>query len=267
MAQVGDFFLVNKQVAVAGDAPLVAAQHFQAGEQFAHKGPQQGRQQNEAFRMAGQLGRHLDQARQGARRLHHGNRGLPAEGVGARQRHNEIQALVVDAGKRMRRVQTDGGQQRHHIAVEHLARPLLLLGVPFGSVMQGDALCLHGGQNVVVKQVVLPRHQGVHGVLDVFEGLIRCHAVGAHQVGRLKLLLFQAGNPDFEEFIQIGTDDTHVPQPLQQRRRRIFRHRQHALVEFKQRQFTIHEQRLARRACGHTGFHTLGGAWSFTAKK
>ncbi|KAG0735681.1 hypothetical protein G6F24_018629 [Rhizopus arrhizus] len=96
----------------------------------------------------------------------------------------------------------------------------------------------------------------MHRLLDIFERLVRRHAVRADHIGRLALLLFQARDPDLEELVQIGTDDAHVPQAFQQRRLGIFRHRQHTVVEFEQRQLAIHEQGLARRACGHTGFHT-----------
>ncbi|MCY1529879.1 hypothetical protein D9M68_650480 [compost metagenome] len=227
---------------------MIAAQHFQAGEQFAHEGAQQRRQQDVAFRVAGQLLWHLDQARQGPRRLHHGDGRLAAERIRPRQRHDEIQAFVVHARKRVRRIQPDGGQQRHHIAVEHIARPFLLLRIPFGRVMQGDALRVHGGQDLVVEQVVLAADQLMHRLLDVLKRLVRRHAVRPHQVRRLPLLLLQAGNPDLEEFIQVGTDDTHIAQPLEQGRLRILRHRQHAFVEFQQRQLAVHEQGLGGRA-------------------
>ena len=206
--------------------------------------------------MAGQLGRHLDQARQRARRLHHGDRRLAAEGVGAGQRHDEIQALVVDARKRVRRIQSDGGQERHHVADEDLVRPFLLLRVPFRGMVQGDALGLHGRQDLVVEQRVLPRHQLMDGALHVVEGLIRGHAVRANQVGRLALLLLEAGNPDLEELVQVGAEDAHVAQTLQQGSRGTFRHRQHAFVEFEQRQLSIQQPGLCGRACGHTRFHT-----------
>ena len=91
----------------------------------------------------------------------------------------------------MRRIQSDGGQERHHVADEDLVRPFLLLRVPFRGMVQGDALGLHGRQNLVVEQRVLPRHQFMDGALHVVEGLIRGHAVRANQVGRLALLLLR----------------------------------------------------------------------------
>ncbi|MNT90983.1 hypothetical protein D3C72_2320110 [compost metagenome] len=94
--------------------------------------------------------------------------------------------------------------------MEHITRPLLLLRVPFGRVVQRDALRVHGRQNLVIEQVVLPSHQFVHRLLDAFERLVRRLAIGPDQVGRLALLLFQAGYPDLEEFVQIGTDNAHI---------------------------------------------------------
>ena len=68
--QVVDFFLLDEQVAVARDPELIAAAHVHAGEQLRHEGLDDGAQENEvaAAEFVGQS----DQARQGARRLHHG---------------------------------------------------------------------------------------------------------------------------------------------------------------------------------------------------
>ena len=63
-------------------------------------------------------------------------------------------------------------------------------------------------------------------------------------------LFLQAGNPDFEKFIQVAADDAEVFQPLQQGHRGVFRLRQHAAVELEQTELAI-EEILSREGFCH----------------
>ena len=59
--QVLDFFIVDKQIAIAGHAELIAAAHSHAGKQQVHKGFDYRRQQHKA---TAELCRHRRNARQ-----------------------------------------------------------------------------------------------------------------------------------------------------------------------------------------------------------
>ena len=139
-AQVLDLFLVHVQVAVAGDAELIAAQHLHAGEQLAYVRVDDGGQEHETMVAAGDLARQLDHARQHARRLHQRDPGLAAEGVLAGQLHREVQALVEDARERVRRVEPDRREHRHQLAEEIVLDPVALRTVPLAATQKANAL-------------------------------------------------------------------------------------------------------------------------------
>src|SRR3546814_7423456 len=75
---------------------LINAFDFQPNEKLAHECTDQRSQQYIAMWDAGNFGRHFDDARQGARRLYDGNGCAAAERILARERHYEIQTLVID---------------------------------------------------------------------------------------------------------------------------------------------------------------------------
>ena len=82
-AQVVDFFLVDEQVAVAGDAELVAADHLDAGEQLCTKACTMVDSSTKSRLRA--LVRQRHDARQRARRLHDGQLAVAAERILARR--------------------------------------------------------------------------------------------------------------------------------------------------------------------------------------
>ena len=155
-AQVLHFFLVHEQVAVARHAELVTAQHFHAREQFADMRVQDGRQEHETVRTAGDFGRQQDGARQHARRLHDGLGRIAPERILALQFDGEIQALVEHARERMRGVEPDGRQHRHHFAQEEILDPGFLRFVPLGAAQELDALLGQRRDEFVVEKLVLP---------------------------------------------------------------------------------------------------------------
>ena len=126
--QVVDFLLLDEQVAVAGDAKLIAAAHAHAGEQLRYEGLDDGAQKNEvaAAEFIGQP----DQARQGTRRLHHGEATVATEAVLALDDDREIQALVEYFRKGPRRIERQRTQHRLDLAAEILRDPGGLRGGP-----------------------------------------------------------------------------------------------------------------------------------------
>ena len=125
LAQVLDFFLVDPQVAVAGDPELRIGDHVAPGEQcrrYAHESPTTAGRSDvppSSDRCVGQL----DDARQHARRLDDGDRRAAPERVLAGQRDDEIEALVDHLRKRVRRVEADRRQQRAYLLIEIMLDP------------------------------------------------------------------------------------------------------------------------------------------------
>src|SRR5258708_37741188 len=81
----------------------------------------------------------------------------------------EVQALVEDAWERMRRVQADGSQQRHHLAEEILADPFLLRRRPRAAAQEADLLLRERRQDLLVQQPVLPLADAPRARCDLSE--------------------------------------------------------------------------------------------------
>ena len=96
--QIIDFFLLDEQVAVARDPELITAAHVHPGEQLGDEGLDDGAQEHEVA--AAELVGQPDEARQGTRRLHHGETAVAAESVLAFDHDREVQALVENFRER-----------------------------------------------------------------------------------------------------------------------------------------------------------------------
>ena len=215
--QVVDFFLFDEQIAVARDAELVAAAHVHAGEQLRDEGLDDGAQEHEVA--AAELVGQLDQARQGTRRLHHREAAVAAESILALDHDREIQALVEYFRKRARRVQSQGAEHGLDLVPEIVGQPRGLgLGPHFGGD-EHDAVLREFGHEHIVQQLILLIDQA-HGTsanrLQLF-GHRQSVRAALHCAGLQQL--FQAGDPDLEEFVQVRTRDAEESDPLEQRNR------------------------------------------------
>ncbi len=155
LAQVLDLFLVHEQLAVAGHAELVAAAHRHATEQLADVGMQDGRKENKAMLASGNVRWQCDNPRQRSWRLHDCIAGVAPERILALELNGEVQALVKNPWKRMRRVQPDRCQDWHQFGEEEFPDPLRLRRVPRGPPQEADLLLGHGRNQHVIEQAVL----------------------------------------------------------------------------------------------------------------
>src|SRR4249919_1862833 len=98
---VVDFFLVDHQFGIAGNAELVGAFDLHAGEKLIDEGRQHRGQEDEIMRSARNLLGQLDDARQRPRRTH--DREMPgaAERIAALEHDDDVQRLVEDLRKRV----------------------------------------------------------------------------------------------------------------------------------------------------------------------
>ena len=139
LAQVLDFFLVDPQVGVAGDAELRIVDHLAAGEQLVQMGVHDRRQQHEAHCPRPAISGGIAITR-GTRRgaltmatlVSRPKASLPGE------LDDEVQALVDDLRKRVRRVEADRRQQRPDLALEVVGDPGALRRVAVGVAQHAD---------------------------------------------------------------------------------------------------------------------------------
>ena len=233
LAQVAHFLFVDGQIRVARHAELREAGHLPARKQVLQVRAYGRCEQHECRPAAGQRVRHGNHARQHARHLQDGGGGRTAERVLALQLQDEVQRLVEDLRKRMRRVEPDRRQQRTHFALDVVAYPLPLLGRALRVVDDDDAALLERRHDDFVEQPVLPAHEAMrprqYAAIDArrWPGPFRPDIFG------------QVGQPHLEELVQVGRDDADVAQSLGQGNVLARGHGEHALVEREQRQLAI----------------------------
>ncbi len=235
--QIVDFFLLDEQIAVARDPELVAAAHAHAGEQLRDEGLDDGAEEHEVA--AAQFVRQPDQARQRARRLHHGEAAVAAEAVLAFDHDGEIQALVEYLRERPRGIQRQRAQDRLHLAAEIVGQPR---GLGLGPGFRRDehhAVVREFRHEHVVQQLVLLVDQAHGAGADGLQLLGNRQAVrtALHRAGLQQFL--EAGDADLEELVEIGARDAQELHPLEQRNAAVLGLLQHALIELQKRQLAI----------------------------
>ena len=123
--------------------------------------------------------RQRDDPRQEPRRLDGGDRGLAPEGVAAGQLDDEIETLVRDLRKRMRRIEADRRQQRLHFAPEIIGNPRALRGVALAVPQEADAGLRQRGQDRLVQQSILFGHEHPGFVADDAEQCTQARAASS----------------------------------------------------------------------------------------
>jgi hypothetical protein len=125
-------------------------------------------------------------------------------------------------------------------------------------IVQVHAVLAQGGQQFLVPELVLVGDELEHILPDGVEDLPRRHLVGARIVRFVLDLLFDAGHPHLEKFVEVRGHDAEEAHPLQQRLRRVLRLLQHAPVERQPAQLAIDEKlRPGKVRRGGIGRHGL----------
>ena len=241
--EVLDIFLVDEQLAVAGDAELVGAGHAHAGEQLVDELVQDARQKDEVVRFFGDFVGQAHDARQRARRAQQGHVALAPECVAAFERNREVEALVEDARERMRWIEAERRQHRHHFVLEVTLQPAGLLGRPLVARDEADAFAVEFRQQRVVPECVLRADEFEHACANACEQLGRRCAVRAGLGVAEGDVVAQHGDLDFEEFVEVGIRDAQEAHALEQRHRLVLCLREHAEIEFELGEFAVEVER------------------------
>src|SRR6266581_46806 len=251
-AKVLDLLLVQEQVAVAGDPERVRAPHGHALEERLHERLKDRSQQHEDVALARDGFRQLDHSRQGAGSLHDRRSGIAPEGVAALELHGEIQALVEHARKGMRRIESDGRQERDHFPQEIVVQPGALFPGPLRLREEAHAFLRTPRKNFLVEQPILLRDQRMGALTDQGENLRRRRLSGNRYLIAEPETLLQLGDADLEELVQVARQDAQEAQPLQRRKPPVLGLGEHALVESQNGELAREELRLdlARRNPG-----------------
>ena len=240
--QVFDVLGIHRQVGVTGQAELVAALDLHALEQVIGVGVDHRRQEHVVVAGAADVFRHLDDARQQARRRDDGQTGIATEGIDALELDDEVQALVHQQREGVRRVEADGGDDRRDLVAEITAHPGLELGGPEPPADEVDVVLGQRREQRVVENGVLSLDLLVHQFADARQRLVRLQAIGAGLfTGEVDLFL-QAGDANLEELVEVAGEDQQELQAFEQRIGLVQRLLQHPDIELQLRQFTVDVQ-------------------------
>ena len=145
----------------------------------------------------------MDEARQDTRYLDDGDFVFTAKGIAPAQPDDEVQRLVGDLRKRVRRIQPDRNQQRPHGAFKIRLDPAPLHRIALAMRHDTDALLRKRWQQFLVVQRILAGHHVVRQTGQRLERL-RCANAFLHMV----LSGCQVrGGTDFKKFVQVGRHD------------------------------------------------------------
>ncbi len=233
--------LVQLQIGIARYPELVATGGAHTREKLADMLVDDRREQYVMIAAAGQLVGKAHHPGQGARRRHHRQRHLAAEGILAFQRYDEVQALVDQTREGMRRIEPDRRQHRQHLLAEILLDPLRLRHAQLVALQKADILSRQRRQQVLIENPVLTLDCRVADLRNLLQDIFGETAVRTKRTLQRQLLQ-QSGNPDLEEFVEIPAENQQEIQSLQQRMQRIHRLFQHAQVEIENAEFAVDEQ-------------------------
>ena len=202
--QVFYIVFIDFQVGIAGDAKLRKLPHFAANKQIGQVRPDDaGQRQEELVAVFLAPAGHVDEARQDTRYLDDGDFVFTAKGIAPAQPDDEVQRLVGDLRKRVRRIQPDRNQQRPHGAFKIRLDPAPLHRIALAMRHDTDALLRKRWQQFLVVQRILAGHHVVRQTGQRLERL-RCANAFLHMV----LSGCQVrGGTDFKKFVQVGRHD------------------------------------------------------------
>ncbi len=255
LEEVFRLFLVDVEIAVAGDAKQLCAMHVAPGKQLVDEQLDDLADEDEDG-LVGAGRCHPHHARQHARHRHDREVGFAFGRIRIVDRDDDVERLVADLGKRMRRIDRQRREHGKHLVLEIVPGPPELAAREFGSVLEHDALGTQRRDQFAIPAAVLVVDQRGDDRMNPSQLL-----AGAEPVERGLLdagihLLDQTRDADLKELVEIAADDRQEPQAFQQRRRRRARDIQHPAVEGQPAQLPV-EVRHAypageRRARGTT---------------
>ena len=139
--------------------------------------------------------------------------------------------LFWTLGKGVCGVQGQRRQDGEHLLLEVALDPVPLGLAPLGALEHANALRGQRWQQLLVEHPVLVFDQLVHHAGDAGQDLAVVQPIGSGPAHAELHALHHAGDAHLEELVQVGADDGHEAQALQQRHLRVPRQLQHPSLE------------------------------------
>ena len=136
------------------------------------------------------LARQADQPREDARHLDHGEAAVGLAGARDFELHDDVQGLVQELGKGVRRIDAERGEHGAHVGSVVLLHPRAVRGFEVLVIEQMDLVFRERGEQLLAPAAILLLDHGAHAAADGAEGFARGLAIDAalHDIA-LDLLL------------------------------------------------------------------------------
>ncbi len=218
---------------------------------------------------AADFGGYADDPWQRARRAHQRKMALVPERVATLQYHRDVEGLVEDARKRVRRIQPQRRQHGHHLVLEISLQPATLARTP---ALVGEDVDLFGvelGTDLVLPGGVDLGDQVQHAAADPGQQFARRDAVWPGRGRAIGMVMLEHRYPHLEELIEVVRHDAQIPYALKQRHAGVAGHRQHAEIKLQRCQLAAEVQlrgaeidgrRQAGGRSGHAPFWPMARA-------
>lgn len=203
--KVVGLFLVNIELAVAGDAGGPGTVNLHPRKYFADKMANQFGKKNELPRVASVFGQG-NKARDAARDLH--------ESVAGgflitrfRKKDDEVDRFVQELREGVAGIDGEGSEDGKNISLKNLPGPFDLNVVELGNRAKVKPLMGKGWKESFVEELVLVGDHAKDAGTNRGEDIGRAEAIGSVHVASVFDELLEGGDTDFKELIEIGADD------------------------------------------------------------
>ena len=231
-------FVIELELRVAGETDHRRIENHLAGEELRELRANHVLEQDVRLTFAAG---DLDQPREAGRHLHDREtaRGFIGRGL---EQERQIQAERGEQRERPRHVDGQRRQDGQHRLAEERAERGAAGIAEVGERHDSDALRGERRQQLFVDQAIQGAHEGVRSAADC--GQLLGGGQARRIAGRFSLFNrpLDGGGADHEELVEIRRSDRRELHPLEQRRRRVGRFLQDALVERDPRELAIDEQ-------------------------
>jgi hypothetical protein len=231
------FLFVDIELAVSGDPGGQGTIDFHAWENLGDEEADQFGEKDE-FPWVGAFSREGNQAGNATRNLDKGVAGgfLVA---GFRVKNDKVDRFIEKLGKRVTGVDCEGGKDGENIALELFASPGDLGFVQLLNRAEVNALLGKGGEEGFVEELVLVGNHAEDPCADGGENFGGAETIGPVNITSVVDELLEGGDADFEELVQVRTDDGEEFESFEKGLGRVLGLFENALIKLQPTEFTI----------------------------
>jgi peroxiredoxin Q/BCP len=261
--EVSGVVLVDVELAVARHSEVPEAAYFGSGEEVGEMVADHLAQED-VVALIGRAGQ-LDDAGQHLGDLDDGEM-VGADALAFQlEVEDDVEGFVEELGEGMGGVDAQRGEHGADLIEVVGVHPLLGGGVEVVGMDESDAVFGELGEEVLAPAAELGVHHGLHAGMDGAESFLGGESVGGALGDGAFDLLFESGDADLEELVEVGADDAEEFDAFEQGEGLIEGLLEDALVEFEPAEFPGDE--MGGGMSLHSMVETLLEAFAFTKQQ